>query len=276
MYPFNSRAESSLHVSVMTFNIRNGTTPEDRDNCWEFRRDMVYGVIRERKPDFVGLQEAWKFQLDDILEALTDYEFIGRSREYAPETGEWCPILYRKDRFAVAEQATFWLSETPEEPGSTSWSNHLSRICSWGLFEDKISGQTIHIYNTHFDHQSQQAREKSALLCRESIRLQTQSSHWVFMGDLNADEDTKAIKHLTSAGEAAMIDTFRVLHPDKLESGTLSRWIGHQDGRKIDYVFVSRDKAPEILKAEIIFDHNEEGRYPSDHYPVWAILEFKE
>jgi len=46
-------------------------------------------------------------------------------------------------------------------------------------------------------------------------------------------------------------------------------------GTKIDFVFTPRDAAlggpATMLDARIIHD-NENGRYPSDHFPVYALF----
>jgi len=257
----------------MTFNIRLGVA-KDGENSWQFRTNMVCDVIRKRQPDFVGMQEAWKFQTDVVLAALPEYAFIGRSRQEDESKGEWCPVLYRRDRFELVKQETFWLSETPDKPASTTWGNQIPRICTWGLFHDRKTGRQLYLYNTHFDHKSQNSREHSALLCRKVISERMPSAPWIFMGDLNAGEDNKAIANLVSDGPGKMADTFRILRPDAKDTGTFNFWKGRTDGSKIDYVYVSSDKTPKVIKAEIIHDHNDEGRYPSDHYPVWAVLEF--
>jgi len=62
-------------LSVMAFNIRYGTA-NDGDNHWLERREMVFDVIRTHRPDVVGLQEALRGQLDEVLQAVPDYVFV--------------------------------------------------------------------------------------------------------------------------------------------------------------------------------------------------------
>lgn len=273
LLPLTLVAESGLKVAAMSFNIRLKVA-KDGENSWKFRTNMVFDVINKRQPDFVGMQEAWQFQIDAIDKGTSGYAFVGRSREEDQSRGEWCPLFYKKDRFEVMESDTFWLSDTPGKPASKTWGNGIPRICTWALFKEKKSGQLIYIYNTHFDHKSQPSRVKSAQLCREVIGKRGKNAPWIFMGDLNAGEANKAILNLTSKGTDQMVDTYRVLHAGEKNAGTFNHWKGSKDGNKIDYVYVSKSETPKVLKAEIIYDHNSEGRYPSDHYPVWAVLEF--
>ncbi len=50
---------------VMSFNIRNGRA-DDGENRWEKRRDILFDIFRNHKPDVVGLQEAVSSQVDEI------------------------------------------------------------------------------------------------------------------------------------------------------------------------------------------------------------------
>src|SRR5690606_12494158 len=133
------------HVSelrVMKFNIRYGTANDGEDH-WDKRKDMVVEVLRRHRPDIVGLQEALRFQIDFIREALPAYEELGVGREDGKRAGEYTVILHLKDRFSAEEQGTFWLSDTPEVPGSRTWGNRIPRICTWARFEDKRSSRRV-------------------------------------------------------------------------------------------------------------------------------------
>lgn len=252
----------------MSFNIRLGVA-KDGANHWKLRKELVFNVIRDHKPDVVGLQEAWKFQIEEMLKALPDYAMIGRSRQKDPNTGEWCPILYRKAEWKPMESGTFWLSDTPEKEGSMHWGNKIPRICTWGRFKHIATDSTFHLYNTHFDHQSQPSREKSAALCLKRMATRTPAKEAaIFMGDLNAGETNAAIKPL----DAALMDTFATLHAKvpANKRGTFGGWKGRTTGARIDYVYISQEGWG-LKEARILHD-NTDGRYPSDHYPVDAKL----
>ena len=144
----------------MTFNIRYGTA-NDGDNNWANRKEMACDVLRRHNPDIVGLQEALRSQIDDIRAALPQYAEIGCGRDDGKTKGEYSAILYRKDRLDVNDCGTFWLSDTPEVPGSTTWGNKITRICTWGRFIPKDPGRPFYMFNTHFDHITQYSRDTS-------------------------------------------------------------------------------------------------------------------
>tara|TARA_Y100000766_G_scaffold104989_1_gene89859 strand:- start:1391 stop:2275 length:885 start_codon:yes stop_codon:yes gene_type:complete len=261
-------AESEeIKIHAMSFNIRLGVA-EDGPNHWNLRKELVFDVLRDHQPDVVGIQEAWKIQIDALKAAFPGFGIIGRSRQEDPEKGEWCPILYRKEKFEVVSEGTFWLSDTPGKEGTMSWGNSIPRICTWGRFKEKNTGRTFFLYNTHFDHQSQASREKSAVLCCERIAARKPSNEAaIFMGDLNAGEGNIANKTLGKS----LRDTFGELHPKAKFRGTFGGWKGRSDGNRIDYIYVTT-KGWKVVEAAILRDHSADNRYPSDHYPVNAKL----
>ncbi len=271
-----------LEVSAMTFNIRYGTA-DDGANRWENRRELVFDVIRKNDPDVIGLQEALGFQIDEIRKALPQYAMIGVGREDGKTKGEYSAILYRSDRFEVEQGGTFWLSGTPDVPGSITWGNACTRICTWARFVEKKSSRAFYHCNLHLDHVSQPSREKSMLLLVERIGKRQHADPFVVTGDFNADEKNTAILFLKGktslpgkeGGKAEnpipMLDTFRVMHPDANDVGTFHDFKGTDTGGKIDYILTISNI--HVLDAQILYD-NTEGRYPSDHFPVTARLRF--
>jgi endonuclease/exonuclease/phosphatase family metal-dependent hydrolase len=255
-------------LSVMTFNIRYGTA-KDGENEWSARRDMLFEVIRDAKPDLLGLQEALDFQIDEILAAVSGYAVVGVGRDDGAEKGEYSAILFRTERFHVAEAGTFWFSDTPGVPGSKSWGNQITRISSWARFIDR-DGRGFYHFNLHLDHQSQPSRERSTVLLRGRIDTRTFPDPVIVTGDFNVGETNPALATLTGGGGSPFVDTFRVLHPDVRDVGTFSGFkVGSIGPDKIDYVLVPR--GTEVLSAEINrFSRN--GRYPSDHFPVTARI----
>ncbi len=259
---------------VMSFNIRYGTANDGKDR-WENRKEQVCEVIERYHCDVIGLQEALRFQIDAIREASPQYDEIGVGRDDGKTKGEYSGILYRKDRVEVTDSGTFWLSDTPEVVASTSWGNSITRICTWGRFIHKPSGKAFYHYNVHLDHRSQPSREKSAVLVAQRIANRKHPDPVVLTGDFNAGESNKAILYLkgdldqSGKTPVPLVDTFRLLHPEAAQVGTFNGFKGTRSGEKIDYVFVA--PGTEVLEARILHD-NEDGRYPSDHFPVTARL----
>lgn len=271
-----SPADTVPNLLLMTFNIRYGTAA-DGANAWTNRRSQLFALMRAQAADAVGMQEALAFQIDEILLGVPGYARIGVGRDDGKAAGEFSPILYRTARFRVDTSGTFWFSDTPTVPGSKSWGNGITRICSWAHLVDKASGRGHYIFNVHLDHESQPSREKSVQLLIQRIAAVKQPAEPVFVtGDFNVGESDPVIRYMK--GKLALegkpnpipfLDSFRELHPTDTQVATWHDFKGDLVGDKIDYVFI----LPRIktLKADIIRS-NEAGKYPSDHYPVTAAV----
>jgi endonuclease/exonuclease/phosphatase family metal-dependent hydrolase len=260
-------AEDELRV--MSFNIRYGTA-NDGANSWPQRRDLLIGVVRAAAPAVLGVQEALRAQLDELRAALGPYAEAGVGRDDGVEAGEYSAILYDTTRVELVDQGTFWFSDTPATPGSTSWGNTIPRICTWLRLRDRADGATFHVYNVHWDHISQPSRERSAALLLERIAARTPSDDAVIVtGDFNAGEANPAFVALTSSGAVPLRDTYRVLHGDSTGVGTFHAFEGGREGDKIDAILVGAGW--EVTEAAIV--RTAAGaRFPSDHYPVTAVL----
>ncbi len=267
--------QGSPDLRVMSFNIRNSYA-RDGENHWENRKDLVYNVIRDYAPDVLGLQEANSFQLEELSNAFPQYGKVGEG-SMGGSKGQYSAILFLEERFKLTDSGSFWLSETPAEP-SKSWGSAHHRICTWVELVDKESQQTIYIYNTHMDDGSRKARENGARMIMDHIQKKAESSPFVFMGDFNAPEDSEALKIIKGNSEAGqnlgiqMVDSFRVLYPDRKKVGTYNGFTGQSDGSKIDYIMVK--PSMKVIEASIL-QTNQNGRYPSDHFPVTAHLRIR-
>ena len=268
----NGRAATPDSLRVMSFNIRYGTA-KDGVNAWPLRRDLVLGVIQDHGPAVLGVQEALRFQLDEIRQAVPWLAEIGVGREDGVDAGEYSAILYDRRRLSVEDSGTFWLSETPDVPGSTSWGNNITRIATWARFRERGTDREFNVLNTHWDHESQNAREKSAAQIAEWLDEHAASQPVIVMGDFNSGEQNPAFQTLVAPGtrEVQLRDTFRAVHPDAALAGTFNEFTGKRDGDKIDAVLASSEWR--VLSAAIVTS-SDNGRYPSDHFPVTATLAF--
>jgi len=250
--------------TLMTFNIRFGTAP-DGPNQWDLRKQLVFDVLTNHQPDVVGLQEALRFQLDEIHAAVAGYGEVGQGRN-GGTSGEYAAVLYRQDRFTLLDSGTFWFSPTPDVPGSIGWGAFLPRICTWARLADIQTAQSFYVANLHLDHQSQLSRYNSVLLLMD--RISPWTGPVMVTGDFNAAEDNPAVVRMAQDGR--FVDSLRVVQPEATQVGTFNGFVGTTDGDKIDFVFV-RDRA-RVVDAQIIRD-NDNGRYPSDHFPVTAVVD---
>lgn len=269
-------AAPSSALNVMTFNIRYNN-PDDGENAWPQRRDLVAKTIRFYQVDLLGVQEALHEQMQDLSESLPEFKWIGAGRDDGKEKGEYSAIFYRPDRFKLLQQQTFWLSATPERAGSVGWDAAITRVCTWGQFRDQPTGKAFFIFNTHFDHIGETARRESAKLVLENIRRQAAAAPAILTGDFNAT-DTSAVYQILSEGALAPAAPSHLLYDTRHISllphyGPL--WTFHGFGKVaarpgIDYVFVT--SGVKVLRHGTIAEGE---RYASDHLPVLAELRFE-
>jgi endonuclease/exonuclease/phosphatase family metal-dependent hydrolase len=205
---------------------------------------------------------------------LPEYEFHGVGRDDGKTGGEYAGIFYRKDRFARLDAGSFWLSDTPEKPGTSFYKvpDAVPRMASWVRLLEKQGDKDVVVFNTHWDHISEEARSKSAKLIRDHLRQLSAGDPTIVVGDCNATEDSPAIQALLR-GEPPLIDSYRALVPKPSpEEATFGGWEGTRIGQRIDFILHTGDIKPN--SAEIVRT-NYSGLWPSDHYPVTATLRLK-
>lgn len=261
-------------IKVITLNIRYDN-PRDSLNAWPRRASIVAGFIREEKPDLLGLQEVLNNQYEYLDSVLTDYSSEGVGRNDGGRSGEMCPVFYLKDRFDFIRTKTFWLSETPEKPGSQAWGANLPRIVTWVELKDRNTGKHLYFFNTHFAHDSDSARIMSSSLLLHRVDSITAGFPFVITGDFNMTHSGKGYSILTGPYESVplLADTYVVSERD--HTGPAYTFNGFSDKARegrIDYVFVRNGIRVLRHRTFIIKDH---GIFISDHWPVMALIEIK-
>ncbi|WP_298650763.1 endonuclease/exonuclease/phosphatase family protein [uncultured Proteiniphilum sp.] len=257
----NSKKECNLRIA--SFNLRMDT-PNDGDNAWPNRKEMVKSLIRFHDLDIVGTQEGFKHQLDGILE-LNGYAYVGAGRDDGKDAGEHSAIIYKKDRFELLDNGDFWFSETPEVPGKGWDATCCNRICSWAKFRDKLSGKKFFVFNSHYDHQGKEARKNSSLLLVKMIGQIAGDSPVFATGDFNATPDDEPIHTIYSSGK--LNDSYLVTQePPYGTEGTFNSFKPNAPTKsRIDYIWVT----PGIkVKKYGVLNDMPYGRFPSDHFPV--------
>lgn len=258
---------SAQSLSVMSYNIRLDT-PHDSVNQWPLRNHKVYDLIKKYDPDIIGLQEVLHHQLTDLLKNLPAYSHIGVGRDDGKTKGEYSAILYKKDKVKPLEQNTFWLSETPTVPGSKSWDAAITRVASWGKFQDLKTKKTFLMINTHFDHIGKEARKHSASLLKTKALEIAKGYPLIITGDFNTTRE--------DAPYATVMDPSGIVLHDPAGSnppGTFCSFkVNSIECRGIDYIFHSADWNASGYK---VINDNDGKYYPSDHLPVMVNLSLK-
>lgn len=263
------RSVANASINVMTFNLRYNT-PNDGDNAWPQRKENVANLVRFHQVDLLGVQEALKEQMDDLSHLLPEFSSIGVGRDDGRAKGEFSAILFRPTCFTLLQQGTFWLSTTPEQPGSIGWDAAITRVCTWGKFKDHRTGKVFFLFNTHFDHVGETARFESAKLILKKMNALATMDPIILTGDFNSNETSLVYQTLTARTNenVSLLDTRLISQLPHY--GPM--WTFHGFGTvavrpMIDYIFVNARFT--VLRHGTIAE-SIEGRYASDHLPVIA------
>lgn len=264
-------------LQVMSYNIRLDTEA-DSVNQWKNRPEKVIGLIKKYKPDLFGVQEALHNQMLDLQNGLSEYSYVGVGRDDGKEKGEYSAIFYKKEKFEVLLQNTFWLSETPEVPGSKSWDAAITRVVTLAILKDKITGKQFLYANTHFDHIGKEARRNSSTLIKNlisnsikvfSTQNENQELPVIVSGDFNSEPTDAPYLTLTNGEHFSLRDS----RPADNLTGTFCGFeLNKMECKTIDYIFHSEDW--KASNYQVIQD-NDGTYYPSDHLPVLVTLSLK-
>lgn len=273
--PAATAAPAAPELRVMSYNVRNSNA-QDGENAWPKRIDFFFDTISAFGPDLIGFQEVLAVQHDEILKRLAGYAFSGVARDDGKRKGEWSMVGFRRDRFALVQEGNFWLSEKPEEIGSKSWDAALTRICSWARLRETATGREFLFANTHFDHKGVIARQEASRVISTRLPKIAAGLPAILTGDLNINEDNPAYAVLVrpdTADAIRWIDAYRTVHPQrKPDEASFHGFKGGAAGSRIDFVFHT---AHLVATAAAIDRTSRDGRFPSDHYPVTAVLKWK-
>lgn len=258
---------SAETLRVMSFNVRY-PSKDDGPNLWETRRDMFIESIRQKNPDLMGTQELFHLQGQYIVEKLPEYKWFGVSRR-GNQVDEHMGVFYQPSRLTLKASGNFWLSETPEVPGSSSWDMSLPRMVTWGLFENKAK-RRFYVYNTHFPHRREDdaARTRCAQLIAARAAQLAPGVPFLLLGDFNAAApESDAYQALTKTG---LQDAYETAAHRFGPTGTFNGFKGVTTGPRIDWILYRGFRGVLQYQADTI---NANGRYPSDHFPVFAVLD---
>jgi len=266
-FTFASVAQKPMNI--ITYNIRYNT-PSDKENAWPNRRAEVMNLLKRHNADIFSVQEALYDQIMDLKDGMSGFDYVGVGRDDGNINGEFSAIYYNSTRYALIENGTFWLSETPEIP-SKSWDAALNRICTWARLKEKETRMTFYIFNTHFDHIGVKARKESAILILKKIdEISVRKDPVILTGDFNLKPEEKPLvlirqrlkdsRQISATIPQGPVGTFNDFDfASKLEN-------------RIDYIFVN--KMVDVRKYTVLTD-SRNNHYPSDHLPVLVEIQLK-
>ncbi|MBR3928377.1 MAG: endonuclease/exonuclease/phosphatase family protein [Clostridia bacterium] len=251
-------------MRIVTYNLRCDVK-NDGVNSFTSRKGLVLNKIDQEMPDVIGFQEVTPPMNAFLHKKLSGYTLVGcgRGEDYADEHN---PVAFRPDRYELIGLDVTWLSETPYAPGTRYKIQSICpRIITHVILRPLgYNAKPFHVYNTHLDHESSQARQQGAKRLLEKME-EDQKTHpfpALVTGDFNA---------LPDAPEIRMIQ-------EKLSDLTENVGVTfHNFGRKtdgqIDYIFASGfDKEASAVK----WTDEWNGVFLSDHYPIECRVKRKD
>ncbi|MEJ3745981.1 endonuclease/exonuclease/phosphatase family protein [Actinomycetes bacterium KLBMP 9797] len=253
-------------LDVMTFNLRYASTTTP--NSWAQRRPVLRAVLTTEQPDLIGTQEGLVAQLRDIETDLgTRYDYIGQGREGGTR-GEFMAVFYDNTRLTPQTYGHFWLSDTPEVPGSNTWGAGSIRMVTWVRFLDQATGTRFYAVNTHLDNVSEYARRRAAQLIRDRLAGFTPVLPIVLTGDFNTPAQAGGYVYDLLVNQAGYRDTWATA---QLRGPVYGTYHGYQplvpNGPRIDWVLAT----PGVTtRGALINTYRGGAQYPSDHLPVQA------
>jgi len=266
---FPGEMGAKKNIKIMSYNIRYNNSGASKNRHWETRLPIMSTEIIQ--PSIVGFQEVLPGQLADLKKTMQGFSYVGVGRNDGRAKGEHVPIFYKSEHWQKTAHGHFWLSDTPEKPGSKSWGNGIPRMCTWIRLIDK-NGKGIYIYNTHLDHMSSKSRHMSATSILGKIKAREHKDDPVIlMGDLNSMPASEPLKILL-ADKNILLDSYTINEHDPANSTTLNSWKASKKGSlRIDYILTSPNL--KVISAEILNIHKE-GIVASDHNAIEATIQW--
>lgn len=263
---FISCGKKNTPIRFANYNMRVITAADTAERAFTQREPFILKRISDHDFDIIGAQEVNDQMKASLMENLAGtYSVVGEGRR-ADRKGEGAPIFYKTSRFELLDWGSFWLSETPEIPGSKSWDASVERIATWTKFLDKTTGKKFFYINTHFDHRGPISRTMAAKILLERARELHDGLPVFFTGDLNTGSTTEAIAILSDNELVKDSYTSSETAPTGRKSPYYAYDFDRSDSDRGDYIFVPKDAT--VLSYACIDDDIKDRQYSSDHCPV--------
>ena len=257
------QAQENEGLKVMSYNIRLGSA-QDGTNSWALRYSATEEMLKDQKPDVLGVQEALEYQIR-YIEDMCGYESVGVGRENGKAEGEHMSIFWNKKTLKMLKWGTFWLSETPQKP-SMGWDAACFRTATWALMKDKRTGKKFYFVNTHLDHKGAEAQKNGLNLIMDKIaEINAEGLPMVLTGDFNMEPSNPNLAELDARMQSA-----RKIAAQTDSHATYNGW--GKSSTMIDYIYVSGfSSCPEY---QTVTKRYKDRKFISDHYPIFARLIF--
>ena len=268
-------SSNDVELRACSFNLRGVMKKDTGTRNWEHRKTIVANFIKKHDIDIIGTQESAVKQFPAFNEQLPDYAYFGESSLGKDDGRVINLIIYKKNKYKLHENATLWLAPTPNKKTKILDSAE-PRTVNYGKFSDNKTGRIFYVFSTHLDHKGKKAKRAQAKYLMKTIRNITQGAPFVLVGDFNSGDNSNVIKYIKS--QQGILDSRDISKAEPINMPhTHNKFVGHSEkgdknAKRIDFMFLSN---PSVVKTYEVSNYNENGVYPSDHYPVLCDIVLK-
>ncbi len=263
-----SEKEQTIKMRACSFNLRGVIKKDKGTRSWKHRKTIVANFIKKYDIDIIGAQESAVKQFPALDKLLPDYAYFGESSLGKKDGRVINLIIYKKNKYKLHEKGTLWLAPTPEVKTKILDSAE-PRTVNYGKFSDNKTGKIFYVFSTHLDHRGKNAKQEQAHFLMRIIKEKTNGTPYLLVGDFNSGDGSKVIKYIKS--QPGVLDARDISKKEPINMpNTFNGFKGHaqkgdKNAKRIDFMFLS---APSEVETYEVSDYNENGVYPSDHYPV--------
>lgn len=205
-------------LKIMTYNVCNfynmESTLEAVHLLWNKRKDRIFDLILDEKPDIIGFQELRnvgnKSIIKDLWNGLSDdgYE-IAYFKHNASINSYMNVIAYNAKKFALHETYHWWLSDTPyvlSDINENGWGNVALMLLLFPIMKQKKGDYNVFVYdytcpiyvaNVH-NSLKHDIKLKTNSILIEEINKRTLCKHGIVIltGDFNTIDQQRSSKEL--------------------------------------------------------------------------------
>ena len=157
----------------------------------------VAAALLAAEADVIAFIGASRGQLDDLASRLPGFTVIGSGSVDGIAAGPHNAVAVRAARLDVVDDATFWLSDTPQTPGSATWGNARPRTCTIVRVIERSRARPLTTAATQLDRASPRARGLAVqAIARHITSLSPENAPAVLMADLAMPLTTPASRLL--------------------------------------------------------------------------------